>query len=66
MSIMIRSELKADAKRRTTLNHKRQQFAVPAFKNQVYPHRLNLYDIPPVEDITLEQLCVDGAYILLL
>jgi DNA primase large subunit len=61
---MIRNELKVDAKRRSTLNHKRQQFALPAFRSQEYPHRLNLYDVPPIEDITLEQLCVITHYIL--
>ena len=54
---MIRNEVKADAKRRT-LNHKRQQFALPVFRSLEYPQRLNLYDVPPIEDITLEQLCV--------
>ena len=57
---MIRNEAKVDAKRRSTLNHKRQQFALPAFRSQEYPHRLNLYDVPPIEDITLEQLCADA------
>ncbi len=59
---MIRNELRVDAKRRSALNHKRQQFALPAFKAQEYPHRLNLYDVPPVEDITLEQLYVGTFY----
>ena len=57
---MIRNEAKVDAKRRSTLNYKRQQFALPAFKSQAYPHRLNLYDVPPIEDITLEQLCASA------
>ena len=54
---MIRNENRVDAKRRSTLNHKKQQFAA-SFKSQEYPHRLNLYNIPPTEDITLEQLSV--------
>lgn len=54
---MIRNENRIDAKRRSTLNHKKQQFTTP-FKAQEYPHRLNLYTIPPTEDITLEQLSV--------
>ncbi len=55
---MFRNEHRIDAKRRNTLNHKKQQFAAPSFKSQDYPHRLNLYTIPPTEDITLEQLSV--------
>ena len=58
---MIRNENRIDAKRRSTLNHKKQQFAAPSFKSQAYPHRLNLYSLPPTEDITLEQLLVHLA-----
>ena len=55
---MIRNENRIDAKRRSTLNHKKQQFATPSYKSRDYPHRLSLYTIPPTEDITLEQLSV--------
>ena len=44
-----------DAKRRSTLNHKKQQFAEPALKAHDYPHRLSLYEVPPTAEITLEQ-----------
>lgn len=44
-----------DPKRRAVLNHKKQQFAAPSFKQQDYPHRLNFYDVPPTSEITLEE-----------
>ena len=43
------------ANHRNTLNHKKKQFASAAIQSNDYPHRLNLYDIPPTADITLEQ-----------
>ena len=44
-----------DPKRRAFVNHKKQQFAAPSFKQQDYPHRLNFYDVPPTSEITLEE-----------
>lgn len=44
-----------DAKRRSTFDHKRKQFATPSYKAIEYPHRLNFYTIPPTAEITLEQ-----------
>ena len=44
-----------DPKRRAGLDYKKKQFASPAYKQQDYVHRLNFYDVPPTEDITLEQ-----------
>ena len=53
---MIRQEYsRSDTKRRNTFDYKKEQFATPKFKQQDYPHRLNLYDIPPTAEITLEQ-----------
>lgn len=53
---MIRSDYnRIDPKRRTTIDHKKQQFALPLYKQQEYPHRLNLYETPPTADITLEE-----------
>lgn len=53
---MIRQDYnRIDVKRRSTLDYKKKQFATPAFKRQDYPFRLNLYEIPPTADITLEQ-----------
>ena len=40
---------------RNALNYKKKQFASAAIQSNEYPHRLNLYDIPPTADITLEQ-----------
>lgn len=48
---MIRQELK----RRNVIDHKKQQFAAPAYGPQEYLYRLNLYDRPPTAEITLEQ-----------
>lgn len=53
---MIRQDAhRIDAKRRATIDHKKRQFATPIYKQQDYPHRLNLYDTPPTAEITLEQ-----------
>ncbi|KAI9790480.1 MAG: hypothetical protein M1816_005144 [Peltula sp. TS41687] len=53
---MIRQDRhRIDAKRRSTIDHKRKQFAVPAYKALDYPHRLNFYTLPPTAEITLEQ-----------
>lgn len=53
---MIRQNLnRIDSKRRNIIDHKKRQFAVPLFEQQEYPHRLNLYDVPPTAEITLEQ-----------
>ena len=53
---MIRQDYhRIDPKRRSTLDHKKKQFVTPTYKQQEYPHRLNLYDIPPTTEITLEQ-----------
>ena len=52
---MIKQEYKRiDAKRRSTIDYKKKQFAVPAYKQQDYPYRLNLYESPPTAEITLE------------
>lgn len=47
--------IRQDFKRRNVIDHKKQQFAAPAYGPQEYPHRLNLYDRPPTAEITLEQ-----------
>ena len=53
---MIRQDYnRIDPKRRSTLDHKKRQFATPTYKQQEYPHRLNLYELPPTAEITLEQ-----------
>lgn len=44
-----------DPKRRAGIDYKRKQFAAPAYKQQDYAHRLNFYEVPPTEEITLEQ-----------
>lgn len=53
---MIRQDYsRIDPKRRSTLDYKKKQFATPTYKQHDYPHRLNLYEIPPTAEITLEQ-----------
>ena len=53
---MIKSDInRIDPKRRTTIDHKKQQFATPLYKQQEHQHRLNLYETPPTADITLEE-----------
>ncbi|TVY26354.1 putative DNA primase large subunit [Lachnellula hyalina] len=53
---MIRQEFsRVDPKRRAALDHRKKQFATPAFQNVEYKHRLNFYATPPTADITLEQ-----------
>jgi DNA primase large subunit len=44
-----------DPKRRNLVDHRKKQFADPAYKENSYPHRLNFYSVPPTADITLEQ-----------
>ncbi|KAL8746289.1 MAG: hypothetical protein Q9190_001661 [Brigantiaea leucoxantha] len=65
---MIRHESnRIDPKRRTTLDYKKKQFASPSYKQQEYPHRLNLYDVPPTAEIKLEdfeQWAIDRLRIL--
>ncbi|CZR68956.1 related to DNA primase large chain [Phialocephala subalpina] len=53
---MIRQDFsRIDPKRRTTLDHRKKQFATPTYQNLEYKHRLNFYITPPTADITLEQ-----------
>ena len=53
---MIRQDYnRIDPKRRSTIDYKKKQFAVPTYKQQNYPHCLSLYEIPPTLEITLEQ-----------
>ena len=55
-TVMIRQEAaRIDPKRRSVLDHKRKQFAEPTYRPVDYPHRLNLYEVPPTLEITLEQ-----------
>lgn len=51
---MIRSEARFDAKRKR-LHHSKQQFATATYKDNEYPHRLSLYDVPPTQEISLQE-----------
>lgn len=56
IATMIRQEFsRIDTKRRAALDHRKKQFATPAYQNIEYKHRLNFYVTPPTADITLEQ-----------
>ncbi|KAI1390682.1 DNA primase, large subunit [Hypoxylon trugodes] len=46
---------RVDPKRRNNVDHRKRQFAEPAYKENEYPHSLNFYETPPTADITLEQ-----------
>ncbi len=51
---MIKSDIhRLDVKRRH-VNERKRQFAVAAYKQQDYPHRLNFYELPPTSEISLE------------
>ncbi|KAK7966328.1 DNA primase large subunit [Apiospora aurea] len=53
---MLRQDFnRIDPKRRNVVDHRKKQFADPAYKETDYPHRLNFYAVPPTADITLEQ-----------
>lgn len=53
---MIRQDFaRIDSKRRNNVDHRKKQFATPAYQNLEYKHRLNFYVTPPTADITLEQ-----------
>jgi DNA primase large subunit len=51
---MIRTETRFENKRKR-LDHKKLQFATATYKENDYPHRLSLYDVPPTQEITLEE-----------
>ena len=51
---MQRSEGRFDAKRKR-IDHKKTQFAQATYKEQDYPHRLSFYDVPPTQEISLEE-----------
>ncbi|MCJ1424775.1 DNA primase large subunit [Sticta canariensis] len=53
---MIRQDFnRIDPKRRNIIDHKKKQFAAPLYDHTEYPHRLNLYNLPPTAEIRLEQ-----------
>ncbi|RMZ79993.1 hypothetical protein DV738_g2971, partial [Chaetothyriales sp. CBS 135597] len=51
---MQRSEGRFSAKRKR-IDYKKTQFATTTFKENDYPHRLSLYDVPPTQEISLEE-----------
>ncbi|PGH23238.1 hypothetical protein AJ80_02654 [Polytolypa hystricis UAMH7299] len=53
--MMQYDKARIDPKRRAGLDYKKKQFASPNYKQQDYAHRLNFYEVPPTEEITLEQ-----------
>ncbi|KIW95662.1 uncharacterized protein Z519_04247 [Cladophialophora bantiana CBS 173.52] len=51
---MMRSEPRFDPKRKR-IDHKKTQFATASYKEIDYSHRLSFYDVPPTQEITLEE-----------
>ena len=51
---MIRSEARFDAKRKR-IDVKKTQFATAQYKEHDYTHRLSFYDVPPTQEISLEE-----------
>lgn len=51
---MIRSGARPDIKKKK-IDYKKTQFAHAAYKENDYPHRLSLYDVPPTAEISLEE-----------
>ncbi|KAI1422221.1 DNA primase, large subunit [Xylaria sp. FL1777] len=53
---MLRQDFnRPDLKRRVVADHRKKQFADPAYQETEYHHHLNFYATPPTADITLEQ-----------
>ena len=51
---MMRTDTRFDAKRKK-VDYKKTQFATATFKEQEYPYRLSFYDVPPTQEISLEE-----------
>lgn len=51
---MIRSGVRPDLKKKR-IDHKKTQFVNATYKENDYPHRLSLYDVPPTAEISLEE-----------
>jgi DNA primase large subunit len=41
--------------KRKRIDHKKTQFATATYQENEYPHRLSLYDVPPTQEISLEE-----------
>ncbi|KAI1076612.1 DNA primase, large subunit [Whalleya microplaca] len=52
---MLRQDFNRIDPKRRIVDHRKQPFANPIYKEIEYPHRLNFYETPPTADITLEQ-----------
>ncbi|EMC94594.1 hypothetical protein BAUCODRAFT_35825 [Baudoinia panamericana UAMH 10762] len=53
--LAVTSAPRIDAKKRAVLDRRRQEFVTTKWQAEAYPHRMNMYPIPPLDDITLEQ-----------
>ncbi|KAI1627586.1 DNA primase large subunit [Exophiala viscosa] len=51
---MMRTETRFDPKRKR-VDHKKTQFASATYKEQDYPYRLSFYNVPPTQEISLEE-----------
>lgn len=51
---MIRTGAKSDSKKKR-VDHKKTQFAKANYRENDYPYKLSLYDVPPTSEISLEE-----------
>lgn len=51
---MIRTGVRTDFKKKR-IDHKKTHFAKASYKENDYPFRLSLYDVPPTAEISLEE-----------
>lgn len=51
---MMRTENRLDPKRKR-IDHKKTQFATATYKENDYPFKLSFYDVPPTQEISLEE-----------
>lgn len=51
---MIRTGAISESKKKR-IDHKKTQFAKASYKENDYPFKLSLYDVPPTSEISLEE-----------
>jgi DNA primase large subunit len=51
---MSRIESRFDPKKKR-VDYKKTQFATAQYQENQYPHRLSFYDVPPTQEISLEE-----------
>jgi hypothetical protein len=51
---MLRTESRFDPKKKR-VDHKKTQFVAAQYQENNYSHRLSFYDVPPTQEISLEE-----------